>query len=68
MISKIKPFIDQYDWKERNFLAQQKDWKKFELNNKTIAFNVLFVPYNTKKIRLAYKSKCSNKCKNQVNC
>ena len=29
-ISKIKPFIDQYDWKEIDFLSQGKDWKKFE--------------------------------------
>ena len=33
-ISKIKPFINQYDWKEIDFPPHQKDWKKFELNNK----------------------------------
>ena len=65
-ISKIRPFIDQYDWQEINFAAQQKDWKKFELNNKTTAINILFVTYNTEKIRLAYKSKYNKKCKNQV--
>ena len=65
-ISKIRPFIDQYDWQEINFVAQQKDWKKFELNNKTTAINILFVTYNTEKIRLAYKSKYNKKCKNQV--
>ena len=32
-------------------------WKKFESNNKLIALNILFVPYNTEEIRLAYKSK-----------
>ena len=36
-ISKIKPFIDQYNWKEISFPSYQKDWKKFELNNKSIA-------------------------------
>ena len=51
-ISKIKPFIiDQYNWKEIDFPSKQKDWKNFELNNKTIALNILFVPYNTEKIR-----------------
>ena len=30
-ISRIKPFIEQYDWKERNFPSHKKDWKKFEL-------------------------------------
>ena len=65
-ISKIGPFIDQYDWEEINFPAQQKDWKKSEVNNKTIANNILFVPCNDVKIRLAYKSKYNNKRKNQV--
>ena len=33
-----------------------KDWKKFESNNE-IALNILYVPHNTKKINIAYKSK-----------
>ena len=55
-ISKIKPFIDQFNWKDINFPSTSKNWKKFELNNK-IALNVLYVPHNTKKIHIAYKSK-----------
>ena len=55
-ISKIKPFIDQYNWKHIDFTAMSKDWKKFESNNE-IALNILYVPYNTKKINIAYKSK-----------
>ena len=43
-----------------------KDWKKFEKNNNTIALNILFVPYNTKKIRPAYISKCNHKRNNKV--
>ena len=55
-ISNPKPFIDQYDWKEIDFPPkQEKDWKMFESNNKLIALNILFVPYNTEEIRLAYK-------------
>ena len=65
-ISKIKPFIDQYNWKEIDFPSHSKDWKKFEQNNKRIALNILFVPHNTKKIRLAYKSKHNFKRENQV--
>ena len=65
-ISKIKSFIDQYNWKEIDFPSHSKDWKKFELNNKSIALNILFVPYNTEKIRLAYKSKYNFKRENQV--
>ena len=54
-ISKIKSFIDQYDWNEIDFPPHSKDLKKLEQNNKTISPNILFVPYNTKKIRLAYR-------------
>ena len=32
------------------------NFKKFELNNE-IALNILYVPHNTKKIEIAYKSK-----------
>ena len=55
-ISKIKPFIDQYNWKDIDFRAMGKDWKKFKSNNE-IALNILYVPHNTKKISIAYKSK-----------
>ena len=65
-ISKIKPFIDQYDWKEIDFPSTGKDWKKFESNNKSIALNILYVPYNTEKIRHAYKSKYNSTRQNQV--
>ena len=69
-ISKIKPFIDQYNWKERNFPSHKKEWKKFESNNKLIALNILnilHVPYDTEKMRRAYKSQHNNKSReNQV--
>ena len=55
-ISKIKPFIEQYNWKDIDFPSTSKDWKKFELNNE-IALNILYVPHNTKKIQIVYKSK-----------
>ena len=37
--------------------STSKDWKKFELNNESIALNILYVPHKTGKIHLAYKSK-----------
>ena len=42
-ISKIKPFIEQYNWNGIEFPATSKDWKKFEQNNESIALNVLYV-------------------------
>ena len=56
-VSKIKPFIDQYNWNDKDLPSTSKDWKKFELNNKSIALNILYVPHKTTKISLAYKSK-----------
>ena len=56
-VSKIKPFIDQYNWNDIDFPSTSKDWKQFELNNESIALNVLYVPHKTGKIHLAYKSK-----------
>ena len=52
-ISKINSFIEQYDWKEINFPSHKKNWKRFELNNKSITLNILYVSYNTEKIRYA---------------
>ena len=40
--------------------------KKFELNNKSIALNVLFVPEHAKTVRHAYKSKYNLTHENQV--
>ena len=62
--SKLKPFIDQYNWKEINFPSHKKDWKKFESNNESIAFNILYVSYNTEKICIL--SKHNLKHENQV--
>ena len=35
-ISKIKPIINQYNWKEIDFLSEQKDWKNLNYKKKTI--------------------------------
>ena len=59
-ISKIKPFINQYNWSDIDFPSTGKDWKKFESNNKSI------VPHNTKKICHAYKSKYNLTRENRV--
>ena len=65
-IPKIKRFTDQYNWKETDFPSHSKDCKKFEQNNKTIALNIVFVPHNTEKIRLAYKPKHNFERENQI--
>ena len=66
-ITKISPYISKYNWEGIEFPVGSKDWKKLEQNNKTIALNILFVPHNTKTIRVACRSKYNHKRENQVN-
>ena len=66
-ISKLKPFINNYKWKDIDFPSHSKDWRKFECNNKAIALNILYVLYNTKEIRQAYISEHNDERNNQVN-
>ena len=35
-ITKLKPFINNYNWKDINFPAGPDDWNKFERYNKDI--------------------------------
>ena len=65
-ISKLKPYINRYNWEGIEFPAGPKDWKKFERNNKANVLNTLFIPHNTKTIRVAYRSEYNNKRKKQV--
>ena len=65
-ISKLKPYINKYNWEGINFPAGSKEWQKFERNNKTVALNVLYIPHNTKTISVAYRSEYNNKRKKQV--
>ena len=47
--SKLKPYINQYNWKDIKFPSdKEKRLKKLEQNNKNIALNALFVPHNKK--------------------
>ena len=61
-ISKIRPFIDRYDWSGIKFPTPSNQWKKFESRNPDVALNVLSVEGS--EIRQAYISKhnSSRKC------
>ena len=59
-ISKLKPYINKYNWKGIDFPTVSKNWAKFEKNNETIALNVLYIPHKTKTISVVYKSKYNN--------
>ena len=64
-VTKIKPFIEKYNWEDIDFPSTSKDWKKFECNNE-VALNILYMPYNTKQINIAYKSKNNLTQKRQI--
>ena len=40
-VTKVKPFINNYNWEGRSFPSGKDDCKKFQKNNLTIALNVL---------------------------
>ena len=65
-ISKLKPYVKEYNWRGLEFPAKPSDWRKFEQNNRSIALNILFVPNVTKDIRLAYKSKYNGKREEKI--
>ena len=54
-ITKLKPYISDYNWKDIDFAVGSKEYKIFERNNKDIALNILSVPHNKKEINI-YKS------------
>ena len=44
-VSKIKPFVNQYNWNDIDFPCTSKDWKKIELNNESIALTTKLEKY-----------------------
>ena len=65
-ISKPKPYINQYNWKDIKFPSDKEDWKELDQSNKEIALNILFVPHYKKEMETAYISKYNYKRKKQV--
>ena len=65
-ISKIMPFINQYNCNKMNFPSHTIDWKMSYTNNRSIALNVLYLFYKSKEIIRAYVSKHNLKHENQV--
>ena len=41
-ISKLKQYINKYNWKDIKFPSDKENWKNFEQNNKEIALNILY--------------------------
>ena len=64
-ISKIKPFINNRNWDNINFPPQEQDFKTFEMNNKSIALNVLHT-HSNEKISHFYKSEFNKTKEKQI--
>ena len=64
-ISKIKPFINNFNWENINFPPTQQDYEQFEMNNKSIALNILQIN-NEQKTSHYYKSKYNKIRENKV--
>ena len=54
-ITKLKPFINNCNWKDIHFPAGPDDRNKFERYNKDAALNILSVPQNKEKRNIQYK-------------
>ena len=59
-VSKIKSFINNLNWENINFPSEEQYYKTFEMNNKSIALNVLYTE-KQEKISHLYKSELKKK-------
>ena len=64
-ITKIKSFINKYNWEGVNYPSEKNEWKKIEKNNVTIVLNVLYA--KKENIYPAYVSKHNSNCEKQIN-
>ena len=55
-ITKVKLFLNKYNWEGINYLSEKDDWKKFEENNVTMAVNVLYAKKEKKYILLMFQN------------
>ena len=63
-ISKIKPFVNKYDWKGINCPSKIDNGKTFEKNNPTIALSILST--QKREIFPAYISKINSNYEKQI--
>ena len=64
-ISNIKPYINNFNWDNINFLLTGQDYQNFEINNSSTALNILQMN-DQQKIDYLYESKFNSKKRNRV--
>ena len=62
----LENLFEKIKYEDTDFPSQQRDWKNFEQNNESIAFQVLFASQNSEDITLVYKSEYNFERKNKV--
>ena len=62
----IRHFMKNFNWENINFPPEEQDYKTFEMNNKSIALNVLYVQSDTEKISHLCKSEFNKTREKQV--
>ena len=65
-ITKLAPYIKNYNWNDISFPTQQKDWKIFERNNPNVALNILSAHSTKKKLNIIRRSDYNHTRKHQV--
>ena len=66
-ISKLKRYINNYNWKDIKFPSTIKDWTTFEKNNANIALNILSASSTEKTLHTIRRSIYNNTRNKQVN-
>ena len=65
-VPNIKPYVNNFNWEEFNFPPTHQDYGNIEINNNSIALNILQIN-DQEEINYLYKSKLSDTRKNKVN-
>ena len=58
-ITKIKPYVNNFNWNNINFPPANQDYETFELNNENISLNIY--QFDNEKVSQLYKSKYDKK-------
>ena len=64
-MSKIKSFVNNFNWENINFPPQEQDYQQFEMNNKSIALYILQIR-DQEKISHYYKPEHNKTRENKV--
>ena len=65
-IPNIKPYVNNFNWENINFSPTEQDYQRFEMNNTSIALNILTIN-DQEEIKSFYKSQYNREREKKVN-